>query len=359
MIERLFFAADGRSRFARLAVRAAAVILCLMLAGCGGSGESGRPPFAQVIFRFYRSGTGDAKLLDSGFLLTVKDRKLVGIDLESGEVTKYDIAADWLDIDHESRTVIYSNANFELGAARFDENRKIVYNEIIYSNNQSDYMIDPAVEKIGDTYFISMTFVDGKLNNDNVEKSSGKYTIRFYSTRDLKSLTYLSEVVSANRNLEDVKLIADGENLYMLFEKETVDKSNSAILLTRSVDLGKSWSTPEILLDSTADHEPAGLIRTEEGWELYYSMDRDHPGESYNGSSAYRMHLSAQMEIEKADESLLLAREADESTDPSEEFLQKGGILLYDAEKFGDDIYFVYAENYLTDNNLCVSVLES
>ncbi|MBR3231154.1 MAG: hypothetical protein IKF75_00600, partial [Lachnospiraceae bacterium] len=116
--------------------------------------------------------------------------------------------------------------------------------------------------------------------------------------------------------------------------------------------------TPAILLDSTADHEPAGFIRTEEGWELYYSMDQENPGESYNGSSAFRTRLNDKMEILETDEKVILAKEADESTDLSEEYLQKGGILLYDAEKFGDDIYFVYAENYLTDNNLCVSVLE-
>jgi hypothetical protein len=102
----------------------------------------------------------------------------------------------------------------------------------------------------------------------------------------------------------------------------------------------------------------AGFIRTEEGWELYYSMDQENPGESYNGSSAFRTRLNDKMEILETDEKVILAKEADESTDLSEEYLQKGGILLYDAEKFGDDIYFVYAENYLTDNNLCVSVLE-
>lgn len=354
----LFLIAKKGKRFFACAKAAAVILLCLALAGCGESSEPELPSFAQVIFRYYRSGTGDAKLLDENYLLTVKDRKLVGIDLAEGKVTKYDVSADWLDIDRESRTIIYSNANFELGAARFDENEKIISNEIIYANNQSDYMIDPAVEKIGDTYYISMTFVDGKLNNDNAEKSSGKYTIRFYSTKDLKSLTYLSEVVSANRNLEDVKLIADGEHIFMVFEKEAVDKGNSAILFSKSEDLGNTWTTPAILLDSTADHEPAGFIRTEDGWELYYSMDQEHPGESYNGSSAFRTRLNADMEIIEADEKVILAKEADESTDPSEEYLQKGGILLYDAEKIGDDIYFVYAENYLTDNNLCVSILE-
>jgi hypothetical protein len=354
----LFLIRKKRNHIMRFMGGAAALILSLIITACGGESGPVLPSYAQVIFRFYRSGTGDAKLLDDNYLLTVKNRNLVGIDLTTGDVTKYDIYADWLDIDRESRTIIYSNADFELGAARFDENEKIIHNEIIYLNNQSDYMIDPAVEKIGDTYYISMTFVDGKLNNDNTEKNSGKYTIRFYSSTDLKSLTFLSEVVSAKRNLEDVKLIADGEELYMVFEKETVDKGNSAILLTKSGDLGKTWSTPAILLDSTADHEPAGFIRTEEGWELYYSMDQENPGESYNGSSAFRTRLNDKMEILETDEKVILAKEADESTDLSEEYLQKGGILLYDAEKFGDDIYFVYAENYLTDNNLCVSVLE-
>ena len=344
-------------RLLRLMGVAAAAGLLTLSAGCGQEEVPEEPRNAEVIFRYYRSGTGDAKLLDNNYLLTVRERRLVGIDLASGEVTQYDISADWLDIDQASRTVIYSNADFELGAACFDEDREITYNEIIYANSQSDYMIDPAVEKIGDTYYISMTFVDGLLNNDNPEKSGGKYTIRFYSTKDLKTLTYLSEVTSENRNLEDVKLGADGSSIYMVFEKETVDKSNSAIIFSRSEDLGQTWSTPAILLDSTADHEPAGFVKTEDGWDLYYSMDRDNPGKSYNGSSAYRARLSEHMEILAIDEKVILAYQGDESTDPGEEFLQKGGILLYDVEQFGDEIYFAYAENYLTDDNLCVSVL--
>ena len=45
--------------------------------------------------------------------------------------------------------------------------------------------------------------------------------------------------------------------------------------------------------------------------------------------------------------------ESDPETD------QKGGILLYDVQKFGSNIYFVYSEDHLSSDNLCVSVLEA
>ena len=38
---------------------------------------------------------------------------------------------------------------------------------------------------------------------------------------------------------------------------------------------------------------------------------------------------------------------------------QKGGILLYDVQKFGSSTYFVYSEDHLSSDNLCVSVLEA
>jgi hypothetical protein len=216
-------------------------------------------------------------------------------------------------------------------------------------------MIDPAIEKAGGSYYISMTFVDGRLNNANAKRSNGQYTIRFYKSEDLKKLTYLSDVVSANRNLEDIKLTVTNEKMYMFFEKETLDQGSSAIQMAVSEDMGRHWKSPVTVLPSDADQEPAGLLRADDGWYLYYSSDVDNPGESYNGASAYRTHLDRDMGVVSKNERLELATpdESDPETD------QKGGILLYDVQKFGSSIYFVYSEDHLSSDNLCVSVLEA
>ena len=119
--------------------------------------------------------------------------------------------------------------------------------------------------------------------------------------------------------------------------------------------MGRHWKSPVTVLPSDADQEPAGLLRADDGWYLYYSSDVDNPGESYNGASAYRTHLDRDMGVVSKNERLELATpdESDPETD------QKGGILLYDVQKFGSSIYFVYSEDHLSSDNLCVSVLEA
>ncbi|MCR5293761.1 MAG: hypothetical protein K6E30_01120 [Lachnospiraceae bacterium] len=323
-------------------------------AGCG---ETAAPEGedAQVIFRYYHSGVGDARLLDENYILTTRDRKLIGIDIEKGKIRRYNIEADWLDVDQESGTVLYTNAAFQLGAVRLDENRNIIHNEILYSNQESDYMIDPSVLKLGDSYYISLTFANGTLNNSSPEKKNGKYSIRFFKSEDLKSVTYLSDVVSENRNLEDVKLASDGEKLLLMFEKETVDQGYSNLQICVSEDKGLSWNSPISLFELNADYEPASLIRNGDGWDVFYSSDLENPGQSYNGALFYRAGLSDDLEIKTLNERVILARESS-SRGQSPEYAQKGGILGYDVQMFDGKVYYLYAENHATDDNLCVSV---
>ena len=329
-----------------------AAFCVIMLAGCG---QKAPKTTADLIFRFYRSSSGDAKLIREDYLLTTINRKLVGIDLSTGKVSDLGISCDWLSVIPEDGVILYSNADCELGACVLDSYNKISQNNILFTNTEADYMIDPAIEKAGGSYYISMTFVDGRLNNANAKRANGQYTIRFYKSDDLKKLTYLSDVVSANRNLEDIKLTVTNEKMYMFFEKETLDQGSSAIQMAVSEDMGRHWNSPVTVLPSDADQEPAGLLRTDDGWQLYYSSDVDNPGESYNGACAYRTHLDRDMGVVSKNERLELATpdESDPETD------QKGGILLYDVQKFGSCIYFVYSEDHLSSDNLCVSVLET
>ncbi len=329
-----------------------AVICVFLLAGCGSEAPE---TSADLVFRFYRSSSGDAKLIRDNYLLTTIRRKLIGIDLNTGKVSDLGISCDWLSVVPEDGVIIYSNANYELGACILGQDNKITQNNILFTNTEADFMIDPAIEKIAGSYYISMTFVDGRLNNSNPKEDNGQYTIRFYKSDDLKKLTYLSDVVSAKRNLEDIKLIVANQKIYMFFEKETLDQGSSAIQMAASGDMGRHWDQPVTVLPSDADQEPAGLLRTDDGWDLFYSSDIDSPGESYNGAHAYIAHLDDNMKVITSNQRLDLATpdESDEEKD------QKGGILLYDVRKFGNDIYFAYSEAHLSSDNLCVSVFET
>ena len=327
------------------------LILALILCSCS-SGSSGLQDKADIIFRFYHSKAGDAKMLNDHYLLTTINRSLYGIDILTGKVKKYDIAADWLDVIPSEGIVVYSNAQFELGIARFDEDSNLTDNEIIFSNaHKADYMIDPAIVKVDDKYYVSMTFVDGNLNNGDSSKEDGKYTIRFYELTDLKSLTYISDVVSAQRNLEDVKITYSGGRLYLLFEKEVLDMANSAIQLSVSEDMGNSWNAPVTLLDSVADQEPSDFDKTADGWTLYYSSDIAAPGKTYNGASPYTASFDENLNLISKDVKIDL----DSPVAGDDETKLKGGVLLYSVNTFGNEIFYVFSENHLSDDNICVS----
>jgi hypothetical protein len=68
-----------------------------------------------------------------------------------------------------------------------------------------------------------------------------------------------------------------------------------------------------------------------------------------------KARLDDQMNVVSKNKRLYLATpdESDEEKD------QKGGILLYDVQQFGNGLYFAYAEDHLSSDNLCVSVFET
>ena len=117
-----------------------AVLCVLMLAGCGQ--QSVQKTSADLIFRFYRSSSGDAKLIREDYLLTTINRKLVGIDLTTGKISDLGISCDWLSVIPEDGVILYSNADCELGACVLDSYNKISQNNILYTNTEADYMIE-------------------------------------------------------------------------------------------------------------------------------------------------------------------------------------------------------------------------
>jgi Neuraminidase (sialidase) len=139
--------------------------------------------------------------------------------------------------------------------------------------------------------------------------------------------------------------------MYLVYEKETRDKSNSSIMVSVSEDKGRTWKKPQTILDCVADQEPAGLVKTEKGWNLYYSSDVANPGQSYDGAAAYIARLSEELEVVEKDIRVDLATPVTNDTETS----QKGGILLYSVESFNDRTYYAYSEDHASADNLCVS----
>ncbi len=88
-------------------------------------------------------------------------------------------------------------------------------------------------------------------------------------------------------NIEDPRAVLTRDGTVLLaFEWEARDTGPSKILIQRSADFGRSWSSPTVLWDggATADCEPGGFVRV--GRDLWFvaSTDADRPGTSYSGA---------------------------------------------------------------------------
>ena len=319
----------------------------LILTGCGNKKETK----AELVFRFYRSAAGDAKLMSDKILMTCINRKLISLNFQTGDVINTEIETDWLSVLPEENIAICTNHHYELTIAYMNDDGTVKSQEVILKNDSADFMIDPAIIKIDGMYYITLTFLDGTMNASEFDAENGQYTINCYCTKDLKRIEYLSQVTTDNRNLEDVKLAYNDGKMYLVYEKETRDKSNSSIMVSVSEDKGRTWKKPQTILDCVADQEPAGLVKTEKGWNLYYSSDVANPGQSYDGAAAYIARLSEELEVVEKDIRVDLATPVTNDTETS----QKGGILLYSVESFNDRTYYAYSEDHASADNLCVS----
>ena len=89
----------------------------LILTGCGSEKETK----AELVFRFYRSAAGDAKLMSDKILMTCINRKLISLNFQTGEVINTEIETDWLSVLPEENIVICTNHHYELAVAHMND----------------------------------------------------------------------------------------------------------------------------------------------------------------------------------------------------------------------------------------------
>ena len=236
--------------------------------------------------------------------------------------------------------MVYANWDYEVGICVLDSVGNVISNEVVLKNEALS--IDPTIMKYGEEYYITITSIQGNVNNGDDTQQNGVYTVQMYKSKDLKTWDYVSDIVKYQNNIEDIDLIHDGEILSCIFEKEVIDKGMSTINVVQSKDMGKSWSTPKELLSLVADQEPARLCFKDDKWYLYYSSDKDNIGKSYSGAKAY--YAIFDKEFNKCSQDHMIKIEDDK------------GVLLYDVEFYDDKVEFLYAQDYLNENSL---VLES
>jgi len=323
--------------------RAAGLFLIALLVflgtGCSSVRNDG---FPDMTIEGYHSG--DCKFAFNGQIIGNRDGQLTLMNPWTQEVTAVPgVQSNWSDVLSAERIVVYSGGleNKTTGIVKFDYFNTVVYNRVIMTAGD-DLRIDPTITKIGSTYYMTSTLIRGNVNESDPNIENGFYTIELYTSEDLEHWTHVSDIASAQNNLEDVDVTADGNLIRVTYEQETRDKAPSTVLQVSSTDGGKTWGGQTTLLPEDGDNEPASFVRDGDFYYLFYSSDILNPGSSYSGASAY---------VAKYDSSFNLISTNQLATDPS------SNLLLYQAEMKGNKVQLLFASDYLGNNNLNIQTV--
>ena len=290
----------------------------------------------QDEFFIKKYANADAKFYNDHIMTSV-DEKICMLDQKGREVRSYEgLKASWIYTYPEEGLVVYSNHDNETHLLRLDEKMDMISDEVILTSKL--LAIDPTICKVGDTYLVTHTTIEGTINNPTPDGENGIYTVEIYASKDLKNWEHRTTITSQKHDIEDIDMLYDRNVLRCVYEKEDYDKGPSKICMKTSVDVGITWSEETVLIDNGADNEPSCILKEDDGYRLYYSSDKERPGESYNGASAYCAFFDADFAP---------VHELDEKVDMKENL----GIRLYEVMESDGKLYLMFAHNFMTDKD--------
>lgn len=282
--------------------------------------------------------SSDAKLAYSGYVITSKNNHLYLIDSNDLSISEHFIRSNWVDALLDENIIVYSNDRNETGICHFDPTTNtILDNTLILNDNLT--RIDPSLVKFKDHYYLTSTVVEGTINRADYKTKNGIYTIQLFESVDLVNWNYITDIYSAENNLEDVEIDADKNVLRIVFEVETIDKGPSSIQMSESYDYGMSWSSPIVLISNGADNEPASFGKSDNEYWLFYSSDISNPGSSYEGSKPYLARFDFDFNL------LNITQIKSEN---------ESQVLLYEAIVENGTATILYANDYLGTDDLCL-----
>lgn len=292
----------------------------------------------KTLFKIDNLHNGDVKFYDNKYIVGNDNGTLGIFDFNGQRVRKYDdIKLNWLSVEDTDNIIIYANSNKEVGILKLDDSLNIILNEIIMRNDKMT--IDPTILKINDTYFITVTTINGTINNSNPDKDNGIYSVDLYKSKDLLNWTHIDTIIRDNHNIEDLAAMNVNGTYYIFFEREVVDKGNSSLEVIFSNNKGIKWSSPKILCKAEADNELGNIIFYKNKFILYYSSDYLNKGTSYEGASIF---------VKSFDKNL-------ENASSPKVYKEFSSTLLFDVLKSDDSLYFVYNEHYMTQSNMVLA----
>lgn len=296
----------------------------------------------ETICREPEKGHSDVKFIKGKLLNTERGTLTSIMNLDGSEYRTYpELDAYWTYVleDGENLLIAYTNEKQELGLVCMDSDYRIQWNRILFT--MGNLTIDPAIVKTSQGYLLTATEIFGTVNNADPNVENGTYSVHSWFSTDLEEWNRLGDILNEQNDLEDIDLLEKDGIVYLVYEKEELDKGNSAIQLVTSSDSGASWSQPVELLAADSDHEPAAFMWEGDQFLLYYSSDQENPGQSYMGGKAYYAVFDRDLNCKSKDNEL--------------KNLAQGGILLYDISLEDDSSGMIlYAEDYLTTGSLVV-----
>lgn len=294
-------------------------------------------------FYLEKYANADAKFYND-YIITSVEESVQMLDLSGKVVRTYEgLNASWIYTYPQEGLVVYSNHNNETHLLKLDEEMNMISDEVILTSEL--LAIDPTICKVGDTYLVTHTTIDGTINNPEPDGDNGIYTLELFASKDLKTFEYRGAIISQKHDIEDIDMLYDDNTLYCIYEKENYDKGPSKICMKSSEDAGITWSEERVLIENGGDNEPSCIIKEYDGYRLYYSSDVECPGESYNGASAYSAFFDADFQH---------LSEFDEKVNMKDNH----GVRLYEVKKTEDALYFMFAHNYMTDKDFVLRKVE-
>lgn len=298
-----------------------------------------------VFFLFFREkddfylkkyANADAKFYKDDIMTSV-DEGIRLLDFDGNVVKTYDgLKASWLYAYEEENLVVYSNHDRETHLMKLDDANNLLWDRVILTSEL--LAIDPTICKVGDTYLVTHTTIEGTINNPSPDGDNGLYTLKLYASENLEDWEERTVIISEKHDIEDIDLIYDNGILCCIYEKEQYDKGPSAICMKSSGDGGVSWTEEAILIDNGGDNEFSCVLKEWDGYRIFYSSDVECAGESYNGASAYSAFFDADFTHLP-------------EYDRKEKIRDNRGVRLYEVKEYEGRLYYLFAHNFMTDKD--------
>ena len=294
-------------------------------------------------FFLEKYANADAKFYNE-YIITSVDQGVYMLDFDGNVVKSYEgLKASWMYTYPEEGLVVYSNHDNETHLLRLDEQMDMIADDVILTSEL--LAIDPTICKAGETYFVTHTTIEGTINNPDPNGDNGIYSLKLFASEDLVNWEHRTTIISEKHDIEDIDMIYYGNRLYCIYEKENYDKGPSKICMKSSEDAGITWSGEKVLIDNGGDNEFSCILEEYDGWRIYYSSDKENPGESYNGAAAYSAFFDADF---------VHLSEYDEKVNMKDNM----GIRLYEVKELNDRLYLMFAHNYMTDKDFVLRSVE-